>query len=205
VCNHVWDSQVEGWKPRIYIQCIKCGKIVRDFENYVVWLTRDLDIDSVVDVGTGMKGVVARKYYEEVRGIKRGYAVDIWKIKQLSPIWTPLNIDALRLLEYLEPKSVDVVQALGFLEHLEKPDGYEFLSIAEKLARKLVIVSGAKTLHGPTPDYKVKKDGNPYHLYRSTWSWRDFEPLGWETSREHDEKGEGYGADVVAWRRLSPI
>ena len=94
-------------------------------------------------------------------------------------------MNALDLLKVLGPKSVDVVQAFGFLEHLKKEDGYKFLDISLKLARKLVIVSGAIGLHGPTPDYKVKMDGNPYHYYHSTWSHEEFHRLGWETDWEY--------------------
>jgi len=97
---------------------------------------------------------------------------------------------------------VDVVQAFGFLEHLDKQDGYRFLEIAKELARRLVIVSGALYVHGPTPDYKVKMDGNPYHLYRSIWSHKDFENLGWKTDWEYYIKKESYQEDVIAWKLI---
>lgn len=151
-----------------------------------------------------MKGAVARQYYERIKGIKRGYACDAWRVKYLPSPWKRLKMDALDLLDVLHPDSVDVTQAFGFMEHLKKKDGFKFLDIAESLSRKLVVVSGAFTIHGAggDPAYKVKRDGNPYHYYHSTWSYDDFEPLGYTTSREHDSKNEGYGADVVAWKKL---
>jgi len=202
-CNHIWDKDVESWKPREFLRCVKCGQIFRDFENYVVMLTKDMPVESVLDVGTGRKGPVAEYYWVNYKGIKRGYVCDIWVIKEnLNPIWQKLKMNALDLLKVLKPKSVDVVQAFGFLEHLEKQDGYRFLEIAEKLAKKLVIVSGALYVHGPTPDYKVKIDGNPYHYYRSTWSHDEFHELGWETDWEYYKRGESYMGDVIAWKLL---
>jgi len=202
-CNHVWDKDLEPWRPREYIRCVKCGRVFRDFENYVVMLTRDMPVESVLDIGTGLKGPVAEKYWVEYKRIKRGYVCDIWRIKEnLNPIWVKLRMNALDLLDVLGSKSVDVVQAFGFLEHLEKWEGYKFLHIAEALARKLVIVSGALYVHGPTLDYKVRVDGNPYHVYKSVWSYDEFHRLGWETDWEYYRRGESYMGDVIAWRRL---
>jgi len=205
-CEHIWDKDLEPWRPREYIRCVKCGSIFRDFENYVVMLTRDMPVESVLDVGTGLKGPVAEKYWVEYKRIKRGYVCDIWRIKEnLNPIWVKLRMNALDLLDVLGPKSVDVVQAFGFLEHLEKRDGYRFLDIAERLARRLVIVSGAIYIHSPDgrdPFYKVKIDGNPYHAYRSLWTHEEFHRLGWETDWEYYRRGESYMGDVIAWKRL---
>ena len=208
-CNHVWDRDVEPWKPRTYIRCIKCGKITRDFEHYIIMLTKDMHIESVLDVGTGKKGPVAEHYWVNYKGIKKGYVCDVWVIKDnLNPIWEKLKMNALDLPKVLRDKSVDVVQAFGFLEHLKKEDGYRFLEIAESLAKKLVIVSGALCIHafdklcGDDPAYKVKIDGNPYHYYHSTWSHDEFHKLGWQTDWEYYIRGESYMGDVIAWKLL---
>lgn len=174
----------------------------KDMADYVIEQTRNMQIESVIDVGTGLKGVVAMHYYDTVKHVKRGYAVDIWKIKQLPQNWTPLNMDALKLLEVFEPKSVDVVQAFGFLEHLHRQDGYRFLSIAEQIAKKLVIVSAATYVHGPTPDYKVKRDGNPHHYYHSTWHWSDFEALGYTSNMNDMKIGITFSGEAIAWKKL---
>jgi len=202
-CDHVWDRDLEPWKPRTYMKCVKCGVIRRDFEHYIIMLTKDMPVESVLDVGTGNKGPVAEYYWVYYKRIKRGYVCDIWTIKEnLNPIWIKLKMNALDLLNVLKPKSIDVVQSFGFLEHLKKEEGYRWLEIALKLARKLVIVSGALYVHGPTRDYKVKVDGNPYHYYHSTWSHEEFHKLGWETDWEYYIKGESYMGDVIAWKRL---
>jgi len=170
-------------------------------------LTKNMPVESVLDVGTGRKGPVAEHYWVNCKGIKKGYVCDIWVIKKnLNPIWKRLKMNALDLLKALKPKSVDVCQAFGFLEHLEKKDGYRFLEVAEALARKLVIVSGAVCIHdlskgcGNDPAYKVKLDGNPYHYYRSTWSHEDFHKLGWQTDWEYYKQNESYMEDVIAWK-----
>lgn len=167
-------------------------------------------IESVIDFGTGPKGVVAMSYWDRVKKIKRGYACDIWKIKKLPPHWTPLLMDALEVFNVLEPKSVDVVQAFGFLEHLTKKDGYIFLKIAEKLAKKFIIISAAACLHsidsgmipGYDPDYKVKLDGNVNHRYNSIWHWREFEALGYTSNIEDAIKGITFRLESIAWKLL---
>lgn len=174
----------------------------KDMDTYVRELCKDLEIESVIDVGTGLKGVVAQHFWENEKHIRYGYAVDIWKIKPLPSSWQPMRIDALTLENYFPPKSVDVLQAFGFLEHLKKEDGFKFLHIAEKIARKLVIISAATFVHGATRDYKVKKDGNPYHYYHSTWHWKEFEALGYQSNFEDMRKGISFSGEAIAWKKL---
>ncbi len=139
-CKHTWNSNVQPWVPRIESTCLLCGKIFRDMEHYVIKLTMDNDfITDVLDVGSGLKGPVAEHYWISTKKIQRGYVCDVWNLKPLPSVWRPLNMDALDLLDVLGKDSVDVVQAFGFLEHLEKGDGLKFLEIAEELAIDLVI------------------------------------------------------------------
>lgn len=180
-----------------------------DMADYVERLVGGDPIESVIDFGTGPKGVVAQHYWENVNKIKKGYACDIWKIRELPPVWTPLKMDAMKILDVLEPKSVDVVQAFGFMEHLTKEEGYKFLEIVEMLARKLVIVSAANCLHGfdsgvpgYDPDYKVKMDGNKHHRYNSIWHWREFEALGYESNIDDAVKGITFRLESIAWKFL---
>jgi 2-polyprenyl-3-methyl-5-hydroxy-6-metoxy-1,4-benzoquinol methylase len=172
----------------------------KDMEAYVRQVCGNMQITSVMDVGTGLKGVVAQDFWE--KRIKEGFAVDAWKIKPLSAIWKPMLIDALQLEDFFKPKSIDVIQAFGFLEHLEKIDGFKFLQTAEQIGKKLVIVSAATFNHGYTPDYKVKIDGNPYHIYRSTWHWKEFESLGYTTNYEDMKKGVTFSEEAIAWKLL---
>jgi len=197
---HKWRTDFSNYQ-RV---CEICGCVFKDMDTYLYEVCNKLPVRTVIDVGTGLKGVVGEHFWRNKKHIRKGWAVDIWKIKP-SDFWIPINDDALRLEDYFEPKSVDVVQAFGFLEHLKKPDGYKFLYIAEKLARKVVIVSAATCVHGPTRDYKVKKDGNPHHYYWSTWHWKEFEELGYQTSYRDMLKNLTYSAEAIAWKLLNPI
>jgi hypothetical protein len=182
---------------------VKRFSAFKDMEHYIRELTANMHVESVLDVGTGLKGVVAQAYWENEKHISKGYACDIWAIKPLPPVWVPLKMNALNLLDVLNPKSVDVVQACGFLEHLKKDDGYTFIRIAETLAKKLVFFTAAVYCHGPTRDYKVKVDENPHHYYWSAWDWADFQDLGYETNwYDAHEKKVTFEGEAVAWKYL---
>ena len=209
-CEHEWDSNVLPWEPRTEFTCLHCGKIFRDMEHYVIKLTQDKPfIKSVLDVGSGLKGPVAEHYWTSTKNIQRGYVCDIWVLKPMPSIWVPLKMDALDLLDVLAKDSVNVVQAFGFLEHLEKEDGLKFLEIAEKIAIDLVVLSAAICIHsldgggcGDDPDYKVKIDGNPYHRYNSSWQWDEFEELGYTSNWEDAKKGDSFKLESLAWKVL---
>jgi hypothetical protein len=181
-----------------------------DMEDYVktVGMQAGLNggVESILDCGTGKKGVVAQDYYENILKIKRGYACDVWTIKDLPVLWKPLKINALDLLDKekggIGEKSVDIVQAFGFLEHLSKTDGYQFLFNAEKIAKKAVIISAAAFVHGMSTTEKAEMDGNPYHEYRSVWHWKDFEKLGYKSNFEHMRSGLSFSEEAIAWKIL---
>lgn len=163
-------------------------------------------IKSVLDCGTGLKGVVAQFYYENVLKIEVGYANDVWILKELPKLWKPLKINALDLLDKgkggIGEKSVDIIQAFGFLEHLTKNDGYQFLFNAEKIARKAIIISAASFVHGNSCTEKAERDGNPYHAYRSVWHWKEFEKLGYKSNFEHMRQGLTFSEECIAWKIL---
>ena len=193
-CSHVWDKDLEPWKPRTFIRCVKCGAIFRDFENYIVMLTKDMPVESVLDVGTGEKGPVAEHYWVNYKGIKKGYVCDIWRIKEnLHPIWEKLRMNALDLLKVLKPKSVDIVQAcfpkgtkvFGSLKPIEElKQGDLVLGISGKVK---VIKTYSREYDGEivtiyprclppisvTPEHpilvtqfrRIHKKSRPYHIY----------------------------------------
>lgn len=195
----MFKRKISSWNYKFY-----------DMEDYVkmVGVSMKNSVDSVLDCGTGQKGVVAQKYYEnkvDGVGIKKGYACDIWTLKKMDTnIWTWLKINALTLLDTekggIGEKSVDIVQAFGFLEHLTKNDGYIFLKIAERVARKAVILSAATFVHGTSCTEKAEMDGNPYHEYRSVWHWKDFEKLGYKSNIEHMRQGLSFSEEAIAWK-----
>lgn len=197
-----------------HLKCFKkkvdtWGEEFYDMEDYVrtVGMIVTGGVSSVLDCGTGQKGVVAQDYYENGVKIKKGYACDIWTLKEMNKkVWTGLKINALNLLDKgkggIGEKSVDIVQAFGFLEHLTKTDGYQFLHIAEKVARKAVIISAAAYVHGDSPNEKAIRDGNPYHRYNSVWHWKEFEKLGYKSNFEHMRQGLTFSEEVIAWKIL---
>lgn len=175
--------------------------------DYIQRICDPLKIESVIDIGTGLKGPIAQHYWENIQKIKQGYCCDIWKIKPAPALWKPLNMDALKLLDVLEPKSVDCVQACGFLEHLTLKDAITFLfGVAEKIARKVVFLSCATRCHGNTnvgydPDYKVKLDNNPYHAYKTIWSDDQLRCWGYKTNMEDIRSGRfALIGEIEAWK-----
>ena len=163
------------------------SKPIRDMEDYIIMKTKDMQIESVMDVGSGMKGAVGAHYSERIKKIKQGYLVDISLLKDMEK-WKPLKIKALDLLDHVEPKSVDIVQAFGFMAHLLKEDGYKFIEIAEKIARKFVIFSAATCICA---------------RYNSSWQWPEFEALGY-TSNWHDTKVlRAFKTEAIAWKHLT--
>lgn len=171
--------------------------------DYIQLVCDPLNIESVLAVGCGNKGPVAQHYWENVKKIKRGYLCDIWKIKPAPALWTPLKMNALDLLCRIKPKSVDVVQACGFLEHLTLKEAIKFLfDIAEPLARKVVFLSCATTCHGNLDtNYKIKLDNNPYHEYKTIWSHQQLEAWGYRTNIDdiNNDRFELSG-EIEAWK-----
>lgn len=179
-----------------------------DMADYIQRICDPLEIESVIAIGVGNKGPVAQHYWENIRKIKRGYLCDIWTIKSAPNLWIPLKMNALDLLGVLKPKSVDVVQACGFLEHLTLKEAIKFLfGIAEPLGRKVVFLSCATTCHshegiyGFDPLYKTKLDRNPYHEYKSIWSHQQLEAWGYKTNIKDILNGRfALNGEIEAWK-----
>ena len=190
---------------------MKSAKHKQDMADYIMRICDPLEIESVIDIGTGDKGPIAQHYWENIKKIKYGYLCDIWTIKEAPSLWTPLKMNALNLLDVLKPKSVDVVQFCGFLEHLTLKEAIKFLfHVAEPLAKKVVFLSCATTCHshvdgstsiGFDPDYKVKLEGNPYHEYKTIWSHQQLEAWGYETNIKDIFSGRfALKGEIEAWK-----
>lgn len=195
--KHIWETSFETYE-RV---CTVCSHIFKDMDTYLCQVCDSIPIESVLDVGTGLKGVVGSHFWLKRKQIKEGWGCDIWKLKEME-FWKPLKMDALDLDSVFKPNSVDVVQSFGFLEHLKKKDGLRFLEIAERIARKAVVLSAATMLHGPTADYKVIRDGNPYHYYLSSWQWEEFEDLGYESNLEDVGRKLTFNSEAFGWKVL---
>ena len=107
-----------------------------------------------------------------------GFRPSILKSKALGVHDRYIHSDLLFVGKKIRPKSFDAVILLDVVEHFPKDEGLTLLKMAEKIAKKKVIVL--------TPNGFYKQDkigGNPYQVHKSGWSLRDF------TSRGYDVRG----------------
>lgn len=166
-----------------------------DTYDYVELLTRRIDVETVLDAGCGQKGVIAQHLWENVRPIKRGYACDRFTLKELPSLWNRVIEDAEKLPSRV-PR-VDVITHCGLLEHLEYEKAFRVLHVLEQLAKKLIFFSCSTTLR--QVDYKVNRDGNPYHYYRSWWDAKTFEALGYHVDRKRMAAHHTFNREAVGW------
>jgi hypothetical protein len=175
----------------------ECSYIWVDSEDYVRLLCDPIsDIKSVVDIGCGLKGMIAQAYWQE-RHIQVGYAVDIHVLKAMDAPWVPLVMDAEGLVGRLGHKSIDVVTHCGMLEHVEYAKALRILYVIEQIAKKKVFMTMSAVCR--EVDRKVKADGNPYHYYRSFWDGDVLEALGYTVDRERMIRRETFLEEVTAW------
>ena len=135
----------------------------------------------------------------EKKNIKRKYAIDIFDIKPLPPSWKPIIIDA-RYMDFRFPeKSIDVIQACDFIEHLTKEDGLEWLKNAERIARKAILIfTPIGLVHSPAADFHPE---NPYEKHLSEWTYEEFEKLGFQTAKD-DPQNIWRKTHIIAWKLL---
>lgn len=198
-----------GFEPRdrlLHTPCPNpdCNFIWVDSESYVTLLCNPIsDIRSVLDVGCGLKGMIAQHYWENVRRVPDGYACDRHVLKELpiSPPcptkWHPLLMDAEYLLDKLGRRSIDVVTHLGMLEHVDYSKAFRILRVIEQVAKKLVFFTCSAVCRDVT--YKSDIDGNPFHMYRSFWDGDIFEALGYTVDRKRMISGETFLEEVTCW------
>lgn len=178
-----------------------CGHKWIDTAEYVGALSTDIGhVDTVLDIGCGDKGIIAQHYWESTRVIQRGFACDRFVIKPLPKLWTPILDDAEflpRLLPLQGVQQVDVTTHCGLLEHLPYEKAFCVLRAVELVSRKLVFFTCSTELR--QVDYKVQRDGNPYHYYRSFWDAKTFELLGYTVDRKHMAEHRTFNREVVGW------
>jgi hypothetical protein len=189
-----------GYEPRdrlLHKPCPKCAHVWVDTESYVNMLTEHLTVDSALDIGCGNKGVIAQYHWENVHRIKQGYACDRHVIKALPPLWTPLKMDAEGLVERLGVDGVDFTTHCGMLEHVSYAKALRILRVVEQVTKKRVFATCSTVLR--EVDYKVKRDGNPYHYYKSFWDAEVFNALGYHCDVERMVKGETFRVEIAFW------
>jgi glycosyltransferase involved in cell wall biosynthesis len=187
----------------IYIKArYKRSALHRYFPSSYEWYYRELhmalhDVDSVLDVGCGADSPLQ---YAGATCHKVG--VDLFnaylersKAKGIHDEYHAMDITKLTF----PPKSFDVVLASDVIEHLEKEDGYRFLEMLQRIARKKVIIY---TPNGFLPQKGY--DGNAFQEHLSGWTVHDFKENGFTYFRGMDGlKGlRGEGAHIK-WRPKS--
>lgn len=184
-----------GFEPRdrlLHQPCPACQHVWWDTEAYVRELARPLHVQSSLDIGCGNKGIIAQVYWDE-RGVKV-HACDRYVLKPLPPSYVSLLMDAEGLPEQL-PDGVDFVTHCGMLEHIAYDKALRVLHAVEQVARKRVFFTCSAVLRDV--DYKVKRDGNPYHYYLSWWDAKAFETLGYLVDRVRMKAKETFHEEVI--------
>ena len=132
-------------------------------------------MDSVLDVGCGSNSPVARvrPKPKNLVGLD-GFLPSIEKSRSKSLHDDYKQVEFSRLGQEVPDKSYDAVVALDVIEHFEKPQGLEFLSQLERMAKKRVILF---TPNGFLPQQAY--DGNEFQVHRSGWSVSEMRARGY--------------------------
>ena len=80
-------------------------------------------------------------------------------------------------LKYIPDKSVDILIAQQFIEHLPKDNGKEFLVEAERVTRKRIIICTPNGYHESGPGTQ----GNQHSEHLSAWYVKDFREYSYNT------------------------
>jgi len=152
---------------------------------------------SILDVGTGLTGVVGMHHWDRLPGPKM--AIDIHAIRSLPKSWKTKIMDGRRILD-LGERSFDVVQACDFIEHLNKEDGLQWLRDADRVAAKAVLLFTPIGLV-PSPAADLHPD-NPYQRHLSGWTYAELEALGYQTGRTV-EGNMWRDTAIVAWKVIA--
>ena len=169
----------------------------------LLWdVIRDMEIKSIIDVGTGVNGVVGL-HYLELKNIQIKYAIDIYSIKPLPTDWITIIMDGRDLLNRFGEKSVDIITAYDFIEHLNKEDGIKWLKDAEKIARKVIFLFTPISKNGDIPlsPSAGLRPENIYEQHKSGWTYREFEKLGFNTGKNNSEN-MWKDTNIIAWKLL---
>jgi hypothetical protein len=176
--------------------------MTKDVDNLLWDVIKDIEVESIIDVGTGTNGVVGLHYIEK-KNIKRKYAIDIYYIKPLPSDWTCIIMDGRDMYKKFGDKSFDIITAYDFIEHLNKEDGIKWLRDAEKIARKLIFLFTPISKNGeipPSPSANLRPE-NIYEEHQSGWTYEEFEKLGFKTGK-NDPQNMWKDTNIISWKIL---
>jgi hypothetical protein len=128
-------------------------------------------LESVADIGCGPASHVLAVNGPRLRILCDAYRANLTPNNDQGTF--PLLGDARALP--LKDKSVDGITLLQIIEHLPKEEGVALLCAAERVARKVVVVT---TPNGFVEQGKI--DGNPYQEHHSGWSIEELRNRGYK-------------------------
>lgn len=107
--------------------------------------------------------------------VKVGVDLAKHKLEQVRDCCVPIYSDVRKIGELFLPKSFDIVLWLDGIEHLEAEDASNTLEVAEKLAKKRMVIF--------TPDEMVHEDlEDELMRHKSLWPTKFWQDRGYVTS-----------------------
>ena len=168
-------------------------------------LDRNLrDCSTVLDLGCGPNSPVgALKYLTTRVGVEPfGPYLELAKSRSTHDQFHQKLITELDF----EPRSFDAVIMIDVIEHMTEEDGLNALRLAEKWARKKVIINSP---NGYIPQKSL--DGNPLQEHKSGWSYSRMKDLGFVSRGlagpkwlRHEVEAETMGDDLLTSIRFRP-
>jgi len=156
-------------------------------------LFKDLNFNSILDVGAGHGGVFDLDYWENNPNVVTKEACDIHWIRPMPDGWkTSTGIDVTKLDQFYEADSFDYVQCVETLEHV--PDTRLALEQLKRVARKAVFITSADEMHHIGPEQEAIEKINQYQAYIEQPKIQDLIDLGFQVRVEGLEKRQ-----IVAW------
>jgi SAM-dependent methyltransferase len=148
-------------------------KIFKNYVNELEELTKDCQ--SLLDVGCGMESPIMH-FKKRINAVGvDAFLPSIERSKAQNIHNEYFNIGVLELDKQFENKSFDCVLASDLIEHLHKDDGFKLLELAEKIAKKRVVIF--------TPNGFLKQgeyDNNPWQVHLSGWEINEMEERGYK-------------------------
>ena len=168
-------------------------------------LDRNLrDCSTVLDLGCGPKSPVgALKHLTTRVGVEPfGPYLELAKSRCTHDQFHQKLITELDF----EPRSFDAVIMIDVIEHMTEEDGLNALRLAEKWARKKVIINSP---NGYIPQKSL--DGNPLQEHKSGWSYSQMKELGYVSRGlagpkwlRQEVEAETMGDDLLTSIRFRP-
>jgi 2-polyprenyl-3-methyl-5-hydroxy-6-metoxy-1,4-benzoquinol methylase len=137
---------------------------------HVVSIFKDLDPDTVLDVGCGWGkyGLLAREYSRA----SRVDGVDMYAPRY--PVYDHAYQGNIREIERVLPPDApryDLVILIEVIEHLEKPAAYELLDKLRRIGKRVLVTTPIGFRVQDIPDM-------PYEKHRSGWMPWEFQKAG---------------------------